>query len=106
MWVSLASSSGPEGRGRPLRSGLDGRLGRRLEVSFESADLATIEGPVAAGLGVALVPEQFAGLTGSVGIPVTAAGARRTVGLTWRTDRELAPPAARFLAFARDTSTG
>jgi DNA-binding transcriptional LysR family regulator len=69
-------------------------------VSFESGDLATIEGLVGAGLGVALVPEQFAGASNTVGIALTAAGAERQVGLTWRTDRELAPPAARFLRFA------
>ncbi|WP_194922110.1 LysR family transcriptional regulator [Catenulispora rubra] len=68
-------------------------------ISFESADLATIEGLVAAGLGVAVVPEQFAGLSGTVGIALTAPAARRTIGLTWRTDHTLAPAAARFLAF-------
>ncbi|MEY9863044.1 LysR family transcriptional activator of glutamate synthase operon [Catenulispora sp. GAS73] len=68
-------------------------------ISFESADLATIEGLVAAGLGVAVVPEQFAGLSGTVGIALTAPAARRTIGLTWRTDQTLAPAAARFLAF-------
>lgn len=71
-------------------------------VAFESADLATIEGLVAAGLGVALVPEQFVGASGTVGVPVDAPGARRTVGLTWRSDRDLDPPAARFLGFVRD----
>ncbi|QKE85816.1 LysR family transcriptional regulator [Arthrobacter sp. NEB 688] len=71
------------------------------DVAFESADLATIEGLVAAGLGVALVPQQLAGASGTVGIPVDAAGARRTVGLTWRSDRRLAPPAARLLGFVR-----
>lgn len=65
-------------------------------VSFESQDLATIEGLVAAGLGVAILPAQFAGLSGTVGIPITANGARRTIGLTWRSDREPSPPAARF----------
>ena len=65
-------------------------------VSFESQDLATIEGLVAAGLGVAILPEQFAGLSGTVGIPITASAARRTIGLTWRSDRDPSPPAARF----------
>lgn len=90
----------PAGFGhRALVDGLLAEAGVGPRVSFESADLATIEGLVAAGLGVALVPEQFAGLSGSVGVPVTAAGARRTVGLTWRADRALAPPAARFRDF-------
>jgi DNA-binding transcriptional LysR family regulator len=70
-------------------------------VAFEIGDLATIEGLVGAGLGVALVPEQLAGASNTVGIPVAAAGAERVVGLTWRTDRRLAPAAQRFLGFVR-----
>ena len=70
-------------------------------VAFESSDLATIEGLVGSGLGVALVPEPFAGASRTVGIPLAAADAERVIGLTWRTDRDLAPPAARFLAFLR-----
>lgn len=73
-------------------------------VAFESGDLATIEGLVGSGLGVALVPEQFAGSSNTTGIPLAARGAERTVGLTWRADRELAPPAARFLAFLETTA--
>ncbi|RHW24671.1 LysR family transcriptional regulator [Nocardioides immobilis] len=72
-------------------------------ISFESQDLGTIEGLVAAGLGVAIVPEQFAGLSGTVGIPIASSAARRTIGLTWRTDRPLAAPAARFRDFVVDT---
>jgi LysR family transcriptional regulator, transcription activator of glutamate synthase operon len=68
-------------------------------VSFESQDLATIEGLVAAGLGVAIVPEQFAGLSGTVGLAITADSARRTIGLTWRTDRPAPAPADRFRDF-------
>lgn len=71
------------------------------QVSFESADLATIEGLVAAGLGVAVVPEAFAGLSGTVGLALSSRLATQTIGLTWRTDRPLAPPAERFLAFVR-----
>ena len=70
-------------------------------VSFESQDLATIEGLVAAGLGVAIVPEAFAGQSGTVGLHLAAAAAHRTIGLAWRTDRELSPPAARFREFVR-----
>jgi len=70
-------------------------------ISFESADLATIEGLVSAGLGVAVVPEVFAGQSGSVGLALSSAGATRTIGLSWRTDRPLAPPAERFVDFVR-----
>ncbi|WP_370353833.1 LysR family transcriptional regulator [Catenulispora sp. EB89] len=84
---------------RTLVDALLAEAGVVPRISFESADLATIEGLVAAGLGVAVVPEQFAGLSGTVGIALTASAARRTIGLTWRTDHTLAPAAARFLAF-------
>ena len=69
--------------------------------SCESQDLATLEGLVAAGLGVAVVPEQFAGQSGTVGIRITGDSAHRTIGLIWRTDRTLPAPAARF----RDLAT-
>ncbi|GAB2581171.1 LysR family transcriptional regulator [Microlunatus antarcticus] len=90
----------PAGFGhRQLVDGLLRQAGVAPSISFESQDLATIEGLVAAGLGVAVVPEAFAGHSGTVGLRLTAAGARRTIGLTWRTDRELTPPAQRFLDF-------
>lgn len=72
------------------------------QVSFESGDLATIEGLVGSGLGIAVLPEQFAGTSGTVGITLAADAAERVVGLTWRTDRPLPPTAARFLRFLRD----
>lgn len=84
------------------RQQVDGLLreaGVAPSISFESQDLATIEGLVAAGLGVAVLPEAFAGHSGTVGLRLTAAGARRIIGLTWRTDRVLTPPAQRFLDF-------
>ena len=93
----------PPGFGhRQLVDGLLREAGVAPSISFESQDLATIEGLVAAGLGVAVVPEAFAGHSGTVGLRLSAAGARRTIGLTWRTDRELTPPAQRFLDFVVD----
>ena len=92
----------PSGFGfRSLVDELFAAAGVVPRVSFESGDLATIEGLVGAGLGVALVPEQFAGSSNTIGIPLAADAAERVVGLTWRTDRQLAPAAARFLAFVR-----
>jgi LysR family transcriptional activator of glutamate synthase operon len=104
--VALAELEGdelvttPVGFGfRALVDGLFREAGVTLPVSFESQDLGTIEGLVAAGLGIAVVPEAFAGLSGTTGLRITADSARRTIGLTWRTDRDLSAPAARLRDF-------
>lgn len=104
--VSLSELAGeelvttPAGFGhRSLVDGLLREAGVAPPVSFESQDLATIVGLVAAGLGVAVVPEAFAGRNGTVGVDIAAEGARRTIGLTWRSDRELPPPAVAFRDF-------
>ncbi|MFE9657818.1 LysR family transcriptional regulator [Micromonospora sp. NPDC006431] len=95
----------PSGFGfRSLVDELFAAAGATPRVAFESGDLATIEGLVGSGLGVALVPEEFAGASRSVGVPLVADGAERVVGLTWRTDRVLAPAAARFLEFVRSVA--
>jgi LysR family transcriptional activator of glutamate synthase operon len=73
-------------------------------VAFESGDLATVEGLVGAGLGVALLPEYLAGASHTVGVALTADGAEREIGLTWRTDRPLAPVADRFVDFLRNAA--
>jgi DNA-binding transcriptional LysR family regulator len=70
-------------------------------VSFEIADLPAIEGLVGAGLGVAILPDQFAGMSGTVGIPLSAQDSERVIGLTWRTSQPLTPAAERFLQFLR-----
>jgi LysR family transcriptional regulator, transcription activator of glutamate synthase operon len=91
-------------RGLGFRALLDELLqaeGMTPRISFESADLTTIEGLVGAGLGLAILPEQLVGASGTTGVPLAAAGAERVVGLTWRADRELPPAATRFLAFLR-----
>lgn len=84
---------------RTLLDGLFRDAGVSPTISFESQDLATIVGLVAAGLGVAVVPEAFAGHAGTVGVRIAADAARRTIGLTWRDDRPMPPPAARFRDF-------
>ncbi|MEY9904690.1 LysR family transcriptional activator of glutamate synthase operon [Catenulispora sp. MAP12-49] len=84
---------------RTLLDGLLAEAGVVPRISFESADLSTIEGLVAAGLGVAVIPEQLAGVSGTIAIALTTPAARRTVGLTWRTDQVPAPAAERFKAF-------
>jgi DNA-binding transcriptional LysR family regulator len=77
--------------------------GASVQVAFESPDMAAIEGLVGAGLGVAVLPERFAGASGTVGVELAADHAERVVGLTWRTDRPLPPPAARLLDFLSRT---
>lgn len=91
---------------RTLVDGLLRTAGVALAVSFESQDLATITGLVAAGLGVAIVPEPFAGRSGTIGITLRADGARRTIGLAWPRERALAPPAERFRSFVVERSWG
>ncbi len=92
-------------RGFGFRSVTDGLLEaagvRTPRVSFEIGDLLTIEGLVGAGLGVAILPEQFAGASGTIGIPLAATGSERVIGLTWRTSHPLSPAAARLLQFLR-----
>ena len=92
-------------RGLGFRSLIDELLqaeGVRPRISFESTDLATIEGLVGAGLGLAILPEQLTGVSGTIGIALAAAGAERVIGLTWRTDRPLSPAAARLLKSLQD----
>jgi DNA-binding transcriptional LysR family regulator len=90
----------PPGFGsRSLVDDLLREAGVGVAVSFESQDLGTIEGLVAAGLGVAIVPEALAGVSGTAGVQIEgAAGAHRTIGLTWRLERRLSPAAERLRA--------
>ncbi|WP_182379232.1 LysR family transcriptional regulator [Nocardioides sp. WS12] len=97
----------PSGFGfRNLVDNLLADSGITMAISFESADLGTIEGLVAAGLGVAILPEAFAGSSDTIGLAIASPRARRTVGLTWRTDREMEPAAARFRKFVVDQALG
>lgn len=92
----------PAGFGfRSLLDELFQAAGVSPQIAFESGDLATIEGIVGSGLGVAVLPEQLAGTSNTVGVALSAAGAERMVGLTWRSDRDLAPAAARLLGSLR-----
>jgi LysR family transcriptional activator of glutamate synthase operon len=95
----------PPGFGfRALVDDLFATAGVAPRIAFEIGDLATIAGLVGAGLGVALVPEQFAGASGTVKIELTSPTAQRVVGLTWRSDRTLSPAAARFRAVVTEAA--
>ncbi|NAZ76578.1 LysR family transcriptional regulator [Kineococcus sp. T13] len=74
-------------------------------VAFECSDLATVLGFVAAGLGIAVVPEVDDVAGTGVGsppaatarrVPLTDAGATQDVGLVWAAERRLLPSAERF----------
>lgn len=79
---------------RTLGDALFARLGLTPRYTFESEDLATVAGLVAAGLGIAVVPTGSGdpGLTREVAIADPTAV--RTISAVWAADRPLAAPAA------------
>lgn len=87
------------------------RAGFTPSIAFEGEDLPTVEGFVAAGLGVAIVPMARRGLAveGSAGIrylSITAPAASREIGVAWSTDRRLLPAAERFRRHVIDELRG
>lgn len=73
-------------------------------IAFESSELATVSGLVAAGLGVGVVPvEESARHPGVELIPL--AGETREIGLTWFRGRPLSDVASRFRDFVLAQST-
>ncbi|WNG94427.1 LysR family transcriptional regulator [Mycobacterium sp. ITM-2016-00318] len=70
------------------------------DIVFEATEIPTVEGLVAAGFGVAVIPvPRDGGKAKTVHVPISNAGAKREVGLAWGTARDLSPPARRFAAF-------
>lgn len=65
----------------------------RPSYAFESDEMTTAAGLVAAGLGVAVLPAG-AGVAGTVELALRDAGASRTISLTWSADRDPTPPVA------------
>lgn len=67
------------------------------DIVFEATEIPTMEGLVAAGFGVAVVPiPRKAGDAKVAYVPLTNEGAKREVGLAWDRGRALSPPAQRF----------
>lgn len=64
-------------------------------IAFEADDLATVQGFVAAGLGVAVVPASSLGERCEV-VALSDPGARREIGLVWSEERRLLRSAALF----------
>lgn len=86
---------------RQLTDELCAEAGITPSVVFEAMEIPTMEGLVAAGFGVAVVPvpRPERAEPGAVYVPLTEATARRQIGLTWSPDRELAPTARRLADF-------
>lgn len=86
---------------RSITDRLCRQAGFAPQIAFESSDLGTIEALVGAGLGVAVLPiwaEDGADVA-AVSVPLTDPGARRDIGLVWRSDVELSPAARVFRDF-------
>ncbi|MDT7658044.1 MAG: LysR family transcriptional regulator, transcription activator of glutamate synthase operon [Pseudonocardiales bacterium] len=72
-------------------------------IAFESTEIPSMEGLVAAGLGVAVapLPRAHRATPGVAYLPLTDAGAHRVIGLAWPLDRPVPPVAERFAEFVR-----
>lgn len=82
------------------------RAGFTPQVRFELDDLPGVHGFVAAGLGVAIVPQvpaQEYGPTGHL-LRIADPDARRELGVAWSSERRLLPSAAAFLEFVVSTA--
>ncbi len=82
---------------RRLVNGLCAAAGFPPRVAFEGAEIATIRGFVAAGLGVAVLPPSPVPVPGLVDLPLDDPGASRTVGLTRVTSRSRTPVVTAFM---------
>jgi LysR family transcriptional regulator, transcription activator of glutamate synthase operon len=85
---------------RQLTDDLLAEDGVSPDIVFEATEIPTVEGLVAAGFGVAVVPIPRDGSKPkTVHVPLSNAGAKREVGLVWDRHRTLPPPARRFEEF-------
>jgi len=74
------------------------RAGFLPELAFEGEEVDTVRGLVAAGLGVALLPQSDTALNGVVELALPPP-ASRTIGLVWLAGVPLPPAAEMFRAF-------
>lgn len=86
---------------RQLTDELCTEAGIDPSVVFEAMEIPTMEGLVAAGFGVAVVPvpRPARAEPGAAYIPLSEAAAKRQIGLTWNGSREVPPAAARLIEF-------
>lgn len=83
---------------------LTAAAGVRPRIAFESSDLITVSGLVAAGLGVALMPLEEPMPPGVAIVALADPGAIREVGLIWSATVSHADAVRRFRDFAADWS--
>lgn len=88
---------------RELTDELCGHVGFVPAITFESSEIPSVEGLVAAGLGVGVVPlpRPHRATPGVAYVPLSDPAAHRVIGLAWLTDRTLPPVAERFAEFVR-----
>jgi DNA-binding transcriptional LysR family regulator len=91
---------------RQLTDQLLAEDGVHPDIVFEATEIPSVEGLVAAGFGVAVVPIPPDGSRSkTVHVPLTNAGAKREVGWVWDRKRILPPPAKRFAEFLSDDAS-
>lgn len=95
-FIALAETAGL----RQLTDQLLADDGLKPDIVFEATDIPAVEGLVAAGFGVAVIPvPRDGGRSRTVHVPLSNEGAKREVGLAWDKSRDMSPPAKRFAAF-------
>ena len=88
---------------RELLEQICNRAGFEPTVTVETTQLSVLQGMVASGLGVSLLPE-LAGAGYPVTIPIDDDGAARELGIVHRARTPLSPPAALFLELLADAA--
>jgi len=91
---------------RTITEDLCASAGFAPRIGFEGEEVETLRGLVAAGLGVALLPEQRGTVAASAppSMRLTDVDASREIGLAWLRDRTLPPASAEFRTHALRTS--
>lgn len=95
----------PLGSGlRALTDGLCAAAGIQPQVAFETSEIPTMEGLVAAGFGIAVVPVPRAERAEPMVayLPLSDAGAKRQVGVALAAGREMPAAVARFVEFVKN----
>lgn len=84
---------------RGITDALCAQAGFAPNVAFEGEDVETLRGLVAAGLGVALLPERSGRPSAAPMLAVSDPGCARTIGLAWHPTRYRSPAVRRFADF-------